>query len=55
MNKHYELEGSDKKFLIKKGDIISIKINLIYSYIYFFINTKIIKNNKMKINNGIGY
>lgn len=42
LNKHYEIDGMKKRCLIKKGDIISIKIDLIENYIYFFINNKII-------------
>ena len=57
LNNHYEFEDSNRKYLIKEGDIINVKIDLINKYVYFYINNKRFKNNKIpiKFDNIIGY
>ena len=40
LNNHYEFEDSNRKYLIKEGDIINVEIDLIENYIYFYINNK---------------
>ena len=56
LNIHYELKNSNKKYLIKNGDVILVKINLKKNYIYFYINGKNFKNNKITIkNSNTGY
>ena len=46
LNNYYEFEGSNRKYLIKEGDIITVKINLIQNNIYFYINNNSFKTNK---------
>ena len=53
LNNHYEFENSNIKYLIKEGDIITVKIDLNENYIFFYINNKMFKNCKIPIKDNI--
>ena len=51
LNDYYEFTEDSTKHLIKIGDVILIKVNLITNNIYFYINGKKFINNKLSISN----
>ena len=56
LNKYYQYKNSERKYLIKNGDVILVKIDLDENNIAFYINGKTFRNHKIVINSqNFGY
>ena len=49
LNKYYQYKNSERKYLIKNGDVILVKIDLDKNNVVFYINGKTFKNHKVSI------
>ena len=51
LKKYYQFKNSERKYLIKNGDVILVKIDLDENNVVFYINGKTFKNHKVAISN----